>query len=74
MGRVLFLVNHDIVTYNFCKELVERLIHDGCEVVVSSPLVRMGCRHCEVEMDRHGRNILRELKLLRPAKSPSWPT
>ena len=30
--RILFLVNHEIVIYNFRLELVERLIHDNYEV------------------------------------------
>ena len=37
MKKVLMLVNHDVVIYNFRKELVERLLEDGYEVVISSP-------------------------------------
>ena len=37
MKKVLFLVNHDIVIYNFRLELVERLLEEGHEVVISSP-------------------------------------
>lgn len=72
MNRVLFLVNHDVVIYNFRRELVERLIKDGHEVIISSPygkridlLKAMGCEYIEVKMDRHGMNPLKELKLLR---------
>lgn len=71
MKRVLFLVNHDVVIYNFRRELVERLIHEGYEVVISSPygeridlLVEMGCKYIEVKLDRHGKNPLDEAKLL----------
>lgn len=70
--RVLFLVNHDIVIYNFRRELVERLIADNFKVYISSPygeriddLVNMGCHFIEVSIERHGVNIFKELKLLR---------
>lgn len=71
MRRVLFLVNHDVVIYNFRRELVEHLLEEGYEVVISSPygeridlLVGMGCKYIEVKMDRHGMNPLKEIKLL----------
>lgn len=71
MKRVLFLVNHDVVIYNFRRELVERLLNDGHEVIISSPygerielLRAMGCRYVEVQLDRHGKNPLKEVKLL----------
>lgn len=71
MKKILFLVNHEIAIYNFRKELVERLLQKGHEVVISSPsgeriemLKQMGCRHVEVSFDRHGMNPFAELKLL----------
>ncbi len=71
MKRVLFLVNHDVVIYNFRLELVERLLQDGHEVWISSPygeriedLKKIGCHYVEAEMSRHGMNPLEELKLL----------
>ena len=71
MRRVLFLVNHDVVIYNFRKELVERLLSDGYEVVISSPygeridlLKEMGCKYVSVKLDRHGKNPLDEIKLI----------
>ncbi|MCD8052487.1 MAG: glycosyltransferase family 4 protein [Lachnospiraceae bacterium] len=71
MERILFLVNHDVVIYNFRRELVERLLQEGYEVVISSPygeridlLKDMGCKYVEVKMDRHGTNPLEEVKLL----------
>lgn len=70
--KVLFLVNHDVVIYNFRLELVERLLADGYEVCISSPygeriedLKKLGCHYYEIEMDRHGMNPLAEWKLLR---------
>lgn len=69
--KVLFLVNHDVVIYNFRLELVERLINDGYEVHISSPygeriddLVSLGAIFHDITMDRHGMNPINELKLL----------
>ena len=71
MKKILFLVNHDVVIYNFRKELVQRLIQEGNEVIVSSPygeridlLKQMGCKYIEADIDRHGKNALKELKLI----------
>ncbi|GAB6168229.1 glycosyltransferase family 4 protein [Clostridium carnis] len=71
MKKVLILVNHDVVIYNFRKELVERLLKDGYEVYISSPygeriddLVVIGCKHIEAKIARHGTNVIEELKLL----------
>jgi galacturonosyltransferase len=71
MKKVLILVNHDVVIYNFRRELVERLLTDGYEVYISSPygerideLIDMGCKYIEVSISRHGINIIQELKLL----------
>lgn len=67
----MFLVNHDVVIYNFRLELVERLRADGHEVVISSPygeriedLKALGCEYREIEISRHGMNPVQELKLL----------
>lgn len=71
MSKVLFLVNHDVVIYNFRLEIVERLLVEGHQVVISSPygeridaLVDMGCEYRTIEMSRHGMNPVQELKLL----------
>ena len=75
MKKVLILVNHDIVIYNFRKELVERLLEDGYAVYISSPygeriddLVDMGCIFIETKIERHGLNIVEELKLIKAYK------
>ena len=69
--RILFLVNHEIVIYNFRLELVERLIHDNYEVHISSPygekieeLMELGAIHHAVQINCHGLNPLTELKLI----------
>ena len=71
MSKVLFLVNHDVVIYNFRLELVERLLADGHEVVISSPygeriddLIAMGCEYRPIDIARHGMNPIKELKIL----------
>lgn len=69
--KVLFLVNHDVVIYNFRKEIVSNLIEQGYEVIISSPygkriekLIDMGCTYEEVQIDRHGTNPLEDFKLI----------
>lgn len=73
--KVLFLVNHDVVIYNFRLELVERLLSEKYEVYVSSPygeriddLVALGCHYYEINMNRHGMNPLEEVKLFHTYK------
>lgn len=70
--KILFLVNHDVVIYNFRKEIVKRLISDGHTVVVSSPygeriddLIEMGCDYQEIKINRHGTNAVNDLKIIR---------
>lgn len=71
MSRVLFLVNHDVVIYNFRLELVERLLADGHSVHVSSPrgeriddLQKLGVVFHPICIERHGMNPLKEMKLI----------
>ena len=73
--KVLILVNHNVVIYNFRKELVERLVSDGYEVYLSCPmgnrieeLKSMGCKYVETDVDRHGINPFTDLKLIRHYK------
>ena len=69
--RVLFLVNHEVVIYNFRLELVERLLEEGYEVLISSPygerireLKELGCTSIHTAVNRHGVSIIQDLKLL----------
>ncbi len=71
MKKALILVNRGYTVYNFRRELVKRLLDDGFEVTVSSPmsegipeLKAMGCLHHEVAVDRHGTNPVTDLKLI----------
>lgn len=71
--RILILANHDLVIYNFRKELVKRLISEGYIVYISCPngeriseLESYGCIFIEVKhIDRHGKNPFNELMLLK---------
>lgn len=74
-GKVLFLVNHEVVIYNFRLEIVERFLQEGYEVHISSPygerikeLIGLGCKFHEIEIARHGMNPLTEMKLIRTYK------
>lgn len=73
--KVLILVNHNVVIYNFRKELVERLVSDGYEVYLSCPmgnrieeLKSIGCRYVETDVDRRSKNPLTDFKLIRHYK------
>ncbi len=70
--KVLFLVNHEVVIYNFRLEIVERLLNDGHEVHISSAygerideLVALGAKYHEIVISRHGMNPLSEVILLK---------
>lgn len=69
--KILFLVNHDVVIYNFRLEIVERFINDGQEVHISSPygeriddLKALGAIYHEIKFDRHGLNPKDELRII----------
>ncbi len=71
MSTILFLVNHEIVIYNFRLEIIEKLLDEGHRVIVSSPggeriekLKAMGCEHRNIEFSRHGINPFKEIKLI----------
>ena len=75
MSRVLFLVNHDVVIYNFRLELVEALLEQKHEVYISCPygdrindLTKLGAKHFDITIDRHGMNPLKDLKLIKQYK------
>ncbi|EEV34950.1 conserved hypothetical protein [Enterococcus casseliflavus EC10] len=70
--KIVFIVNHDVVIYNFRRELIERLLEMEYEIHIFSPsgsridkLVEMGCIHKEINVNRHGTNILEDLKLVK---------
>lgn len=71
MKKVLILVNHEIVIYNFRKELVKSLIEAGYQVYLSSPcgekiefLKKMGVHYIRTPIDRRGTNLVNDSELL----------
>ena len=69
--KILFLANHDVGLYNFRRELIEKLLSDGYEVIISSPFgerindfIEMGCLYQEAHISRHGMNVFEDLKLI----------
>lgn len=73
--KVLILVNHNVVIYNFRKELVQRLVAEKYEVFLSCPqgnriegLKQMGCNYIETDVERRSKNPFTDLSLLRHYK------
>ncbi len=74
-GLVALLTNHDDDVYCFRKELVEGLINDGYEVLISCPygeklemMKHVKYIYDDVVIDRRGMNIFKDLKLYRHYK------
>lgn len=72
MKKILILVNHDVVIYNFRKELVWELLEQGYEVYLSSPkgeriplLQDRGVKYIPTIVDRHGTSVVGDAKLFR---------
>ena len=70
MKKVLMLGNHEIVIYNFRKELIERMIQEGYEVYVALPygpkvelLKEMGCKFVDTPINRRNTNPVEDLKV-----------
>jgi len=70
--RIAFVGNSDISIAGYRTELIERILKLGHDVYIVcpegellSPLKEMGCKHIETEVDRHGTNPFRDIKLMR---------
>lgn len=70
MKKVLMLGNHEIVIYNFRRELIQRMIEDGYEVYVALPygpkveyLKEMGCEFIDTPVNRRNTNPLEDIKV-----------
>ena len=73
--KVALIGNTDLAIYNYRYELLQRLLADGHSVVVISPngqyvpeMKAMGCDYHEVNIDRHGTNPLKDLKVIKAYK------
>lgn len=73
--QVLILGNSGLVVFGMRGELIQRLINEGYDVVVSFPngslgegetlAKEYGCTYVEIPIDRRGTNIFRDATLLR---------
>lgn len=68
--RVVVIENYDSNLLHIRGDLLKHLISNGYKVYALSPmgdcvegLVQMGCRFCEIEIDRRGTNPLRDMRL-----------
>lgn len=69
--KILILANEDIGLYKFRKELISKLITKN-EIYISlpdgekiAPLVAMGCKFIDTEINRRGVNPITDLKLIK---------
>ena len=75
MNKVLIIVNHELVVYNFRKELVEELLNEGNEVIICSPngekiskLKTMGAKHIDISIEARSTNPFLDIKLYKNYK------
>jgi len=71
MTRVLILANDHTTIYNFRRELLERLVADGCQVDLALPadprnaaFRQLGCHVIEMRLSRFGTNPFEEFATL----------
>jgi Glycosyltransferase len=71
MKKILILSNHASYTYNFRREIIQKLIEKNFSVYIVLPygsevelLKKMGCIFIDLPLDRRGMNPLKDLKLL----------
>ncbi len=69
--RILILSNHFITLYQFRRELIEQLIAEGFDVLLSLPpcvdnsyFRELGCTVIDSPIDRRGINPIKDLRLL----------
>ena len=70
--KIIIFANDTTYTYNLRNELIERMIEDGCEVVIASqPLLlqdklkQMGVRLIDINTNRHSANPISDILLLK---------
>lgn len=71
MKRILILANFDVGLYKFRKELIQKLLDEGNEVIIALPygalvdeLVKMGCQFVDTALERRGKNPFADFKLI----------
>ena len=75
MKKVIIITNHSYMLYQFRRELIQKLLDEGNEVVLVMPFVgrenelkEMGCKCIPIEMKRRSINPFSDLKLLNDYK------
>lgn len=70
--KIMFLVNHEVVIYNFRKELVIKLLEENYEVIICTTqgqkikeLENMGCKIILQNFDRRGKNPLKDISIIK---------
>lgn len=68
---VVILSNDHIWTYNLRKEIIQAIIQQGHKVFLIMPygekvteLCGMGCNFIDIPFERHGTNVIKEIKIL----------
>ena len=71
MKKVVLLSNHHAYTYNFRREVIQRLIDEKYKVYIVLPygekvdlLKDMGCEFIDLPLDRRGMNPITDLRLI----------
>lgn len=71
MSKIMILANNDIGLYKFRKELIQTLIDQNNEIVISlpdgpniQPLIDMGCKFINTDINRRGINPIVDFGLL----------
>lgn len=69
--KILILSNNDVGLYQFRRELIEAMLQEGHQVVISlpdgplvAPLVEAGCTFLDTPIDRRGLDPATDLRLL----------
>ncbi len=72
MPKIIFLTDHHVDIYKWRKELIFKLLEKEYEVVLALPygemidnLTERGCKFVDVKIDRRGKNIFKDLILLK---------
>lgn len=75
MKKIMLLSPKDNNFYNFRSELILELLKERYEVVLNCPygdkikyFIDRGCRFIDISIDRRGKSVLNDLKLLRTYK------
>ena len=70
--KILLLANHGTYVYSLRKEIIQSLINNQYDVYLSFPadanvdyFTDMGCNFIDTKYDRHGKNPVQELRLMK---------